>query len=50
MRPLCQPRPAPQVGELSEIFQWRGEVAPGLPGFSAREREHVGEELADVLL
>ncbi|KIZ06172.1 hypothetical protein MNEG_1792 [Monoraphidium neglectum] len=39
-----------QVGELSEIFQWRGEVAEGLPDFSPADREHVGEELSDVLL
>ena len=39
-----------EIGELSEIFQWRGEVAPGLPSFSARAREHVGEEMADVML
>jgi dCTP diphosphatase len=39
-----------EVGELSEIFQWRGEVPRGLPGWEAREKEHLGEELADVLL
>jgi dCTP diphosphatase len=39
-----------EVGELAELFQWRGEVAPGLPTFSAAEREAVGEELSDVLL
>lgn len=39
-----------EVGELAEIFQWRGEVAPGLGGFSKEEREHVGEEMSDVLL
>jgi len=39
-----------EVGELSELFQWRGEVQPGLPGFTPDERRHVGEELADVLL
>lgn len=32
------------MGELSEIFQWRGEIACGLPGFSEEERQHVGEE------
>lgn len=40
----------PQVGELSEIFQWRGEVGPNLPGFSHSEKHHVGQELSDVLL
>ncbi|CAO2034569.1 unnamed protein product [Urochloa humidicola] len=39
-----------EVGELSEIFQWKGEVPKGLPGWEARETEHLGEELADVLL
>lgn len=39
-----------EVGELSELFQWRGEVAPGLPTFSEAEKTHVGEEMSDVLL
>lgn len=39
-----------EVGELSEIFQWKGEVRPGLPKFSDAERVHVGEEMSDVLL
>ncbi|KAF7846794.1 hypothetical protein BT93_L3731 [Corymbia citriodora subsp. variegata] len=39
-----------KVGELSEIFQWRGEVARGLPGWKEEERQHLGEELSDVLL
>jgi dCTP diphosphatase len=39
-----------EVGELSELFQWRGEVAPGLPTFSAEEKGRLGEELSDVLL
>ena len=39
-----------EVGELSEIFQWKGEVSKGLPGWKARETEHLGEELGDVLL
>ncbi|KAH7287385.1 hypothetical protein KP509_32G053400 [Ceratopteris richardii] len=29
-----------EVGELSEIFQWRGEVPPGLSDWSADEKEH----------
>ena len=47
------PRPCSQtgeVGELAELFQWRGEVAPRLPTFTAAERVAVGEELSDVLL
>ncbi|KAK8661565.1 hypothetical protein V6N13_091164 [Hibiscus sabdariffa] len=39
-----------EVGELSEIFQWRGEVEKGLPNWEESEREHLGEELSDVLL
>ncbi|GMH08063.1 hypothetical protein Nepgr_009903 [Nepenthes gracilis] len=39
-----------EVGELSEIFQWKGEVPRGLPGWSDEERQHLGEELSDVLL
>ncbi|KAG8070696.1 hypothetical protein GUJ93_ZPchr0006g44539 [Zizania palustris] len=39
-----------EVGELSEIFQWKGEVPKGLPGWDEAEKLHLGEELADVLL
>ncbi|EFN57198.1 hypothetical protein CHLNCDRAFT_14766, partial [Chlorella variabilis] len=39
-----------EAGELAECFQWKGEVLPGLPGFSAEERQLIGEELSDVLL
>merc|ERR1719204_259960 len=39
-----------EVGELAEIFQWRGEVKPGLPSFSEDDKTHLGEELSDVLL
>ena len=39
-----------EVGELAECFQWKSEVARGLPEFSDNERTHVGEELADVLI
>ncbi|KAM9792326.1 glutamyl-tRNA(Gln) amidotransferase subunit B, mitochondrial [Neosynchiropus ocellatus] len=39
-----------EVGEVSELFQWRGEVAPGLPGWSDSEREHLAQELSDVLI
>eukprot|EP01065_Artemidia_motanka_P028125 TRINITY_DN33371_c0_g1_i1.p1 TRINITY_DN33371_c0_g1~~TRINITY_DN33371_c0_g1_i1.p1 ORF type:complete len:176 (+),score=72.39 TRINITY_DN33371_c0_g1_i1:45-530(+) len=38
-----------EVGEVSELFQWKGEVKPGLPGWSADDRRRVGEELSDVL-
>ncbi|XWS53792.1 hypothetical protein CRYUN_Cryun10bG0030700 [Craigia yunnanensis] len=39
-----------EVGELSEIFQWRGEVDKGLPNWEELDKEHLGEELSDVLL
>mmetsp|Transcript_46939 Transcript_46939/g.75444 ORF Transcript_46939/g.75444 Transcript_46939/m.75444 type:complete len:196 (-) Transcript_46939:106-693(-) len=39
-----------EVGELAEIFQWKGEVSPGVPEFSEKERVHLGEELSDVLI
>eukprot|EP00397_Hematodinium_sp_SG-2012_P070944 GEMP01135510.1.p1 GENE.GEMP01135510.1~~GEMP01135510.1.p1 ORF type:complete len:139 (+),score=41.79 GEMP01135510.1:71-487(+) len=38
-----------EVGELAELFQWRGEVAPGLPDFSAEDKTKVSDEMADVL-
>ncbi|KAK7411377.1 hypothetical protein VNO78_02810 [Psophocarpus tetragonolobus] len=39
-----------EVGELSEIFQWKGEVAKGLPNWSCDDKERLEEELSDVLL
>ncbi|KAL1288802.1 hypothetical protein HN51_057271 [Arachis hypogaea] len=39
-----------EVGELSEIFQWKGEVEKGLPNWSSEEKEHLEEEVSDVLL
>ncbi|CAI9762824.1 unnamed protein product [Fraxinus pennsylvanica] len=39
-----------EVGELSEIFQWKGEVPRGLPDWEEEEKLHLGEELSDVLL
>ena len=39
-----------EIGELAELFQWRGEVQPGLPDWTAADRTHLGEELADCLL
>lgn len=41
-----------EVGELSEIFQWRGDGAckPGLPEWSDKDKVHLSEELADVAL
>jgi len=34
---------------LAELFQWRGEVPPGLPGWKEEEKLHLGEELSDCL-
>jgi len=41
-----------EVGEVSELFQWRGEEgAPvGLANWSEEDRIHLGEELSDVLI
>jgi dCTP diphosphatase len=39
-----------EVGELAEVFQWKGEVEPYLPEFTDDEKRHLGEELADVQL
>ncbi|KAG8065307.1 hypothetical protein GUJ93_ZPchr0004g40444 [Zizania palustris] len=39
-----------EVGELSELFMWKGEVPKGLPGWEEAEKDHLGEELSDVLL
>lgn len=46
-RPTCVQ--VAEVGELTEIFQWRGDgVARGLPGFTSDEKRQVGEEMSDV--
>ncbi|KAL8138942.1 hypothetical protein V2J09_004943 [Rumex salicifolius] len=39
-----------EMGELSEIFQWKGEVKRGLPEWKEEEKLHLEEELSDVLL
>jgi dCTP diphosphatase len=40
-----------EVGELAELFQWRGDGAAGSPlAWSDPERLHLGHELSDVLL
>ncbi|XP_068178475.1 glutamyl-tRNA(Gln) amidotransferase subunit B, mitochondrial [Antennarius striatus] len=39
-----------EVGEVAELFQWRGEVAEGLPDWTDSEREHLAHELSDVLI
>ncbi|XP_022652972.1 dCTP pyrophosphatase 1-like [Varroa jacobsoni] len=39
-----------EIGELAEIFQWKGEISKGVPELSSDEKTHLGEELSDVLL
>ncbi|XP_006009850.1 glutamyl-tRNA(Gln) amidotransferase subunit B, mitochondrial [Latimeria chalumnae] len=39
-----------EVGEVAELFQWRGEVAEGLPDWTPKEREELSNELSDVLI
>lgn len=39
-----------EVGEVSELFQWKGEVPCGLPEWTEKEKENLGDELSDVLL
>jgi NTP pyrophosphatase (non-canonical NTP hydrolase) len=39
-----------EVGELNEIFQWMTDSVAREAGRSPATAEHVGEELADVLL
>ncbi|KAI9983155.1 hypothetical protein PInf_007082 [Phytophthora infestans] len=38
-----------EVGELCEIFQWKGEVK-STADWSPRDKEHLGEEISDVLI
>ena len=38
-----------EVGELAEIFQWRGEVPKGLTDFKEKDKVAVAEELSDCL-
>lgn len=38
------------MGGLSEIFLLKGEVERGLPDWSYDDKEHLEEELSDVLL
>lgn len=39
-----------EVGEVAELFQWRGEVTEGLPDWTESEREQLAHELSDVLI
>lgn len=38
-----------EVGELAELFQWRGEAAVNLDGWSKEDRVKVEDEMADCL-
>ena len=50
---VCLPSFASQVGEVGELcecFQWKHDtgVKEGLPGWTAEQKTHLGEELAGV--
>ncbi|GAB6030162.1 dCTP pyrophosphatase 1 [Chamberlinius hualienensis] len=38
-----------EVGELAEIFQWKGEVEVGLKDWTTKEKDQLADELSDVL-
>ena len=39
-----------EIGELSECFLWKGQVPRGCPGWTEKEKIHLGEEMADCLI
>ncbi|OQV25255.1 putative dCTP pyrophosphatase 1 [Hypsibius exemplaris] len=39
-----------EVGEVAEIFQWKGDVAEGCPEFDRKERTALEQELSDVMI
>ncbi|XP_034673416.1 dCTP pyrophosphatase 1-like [Vitis riparia] len=39
-----------EVRELSEIFQWRGDVLKELPDWKEEEKQYLRKEVSDVLL
>ncbi|WJZ90647.1 hypothetical protein VitviT2T_009777 [Vitis vinifera] len=39
-----------EVGELSKIFQWRGETPNELLDWKEEEKQHLAKELSNVLL
>jgi len=39
-----------EVGEISELFQWKGECKRGLPDWTDQERTSLSDELSDVLI
>lgn len=47
--PRCAFTQVGEVGELSEIFQWKGDgVGRDLAGFTPTEKNQVAEEMSDV--
>ena len=39
-----------EVGELSEILQWKGELAEGAGELNPSERQNLADEIADCML
>ena len=39
-----------EMGELAEIFQWKGDAADSSLSFEDDELTHIGQELADVTI
>ncbi|KAF8399549.1 hypothetical protein HHK36_015416 [Tetracentron sinense] len=37
-----------ETSNLSEIFQWKGKIARGLPNWNSDNKEHLEEELSEV--
>lgn len=38
-----------EVGELAEIYQWKGEVKPNMQTLTEEEKANTRDEVADVL-
>jgi len=39
-----------ELGELAEMFQWRGDDGDGMEGWTQDDLDHVGQEFADVAI
>lgn len=39
-----------EVGEVAELFQWKGEVDAGLPDWDRKDKSALEQELADVAI
>ena len=39
-----------EVGEVAELFQWKGEVEAGLPDWDRKDKGALEQELADVMI